>query len=187
VDRRAIVFSIIAIAGLVSACGGGTKTASTTTASKKGPVPHDVAHGGLPPLKTTSYQFGLTGNFRRTVRFEGGEPSATGLAVVTINAPKRELCWTFTHVSGLHKPTVLRVFRMFPGATGRGGLPLGPYRSSGCKVLTERSLRAIERIPEKIYVSVSSRRRPEGAIHGSLVPSNAYEEELEAAPRESRE
>jgi hypothetical protein len=146
-------------------CGSTSKTQTTAaTGSTLPPGAKPAIPNKPPPPKSTSYNVVLAG-------FPGGAPSGSGLATVSINAATDELCWKFLDVKNIPKPTVARLYRTFPGASGEGGFLLGStYKPSGCVHLSAISLGVIERRPDEMYLDIHTAHPPWGVIEGPLEP-----------------
>jgi hypothetical protein len=157
----ALTVVVLASAG----CGGASKT--TTTAATGSTLPAGVKTSLTntpPPPKSTVYNVTLAG-------FSKGAPTGSGLAVISIKVPGDELCWNFFQLKNVAKPTVVRIYRTFPGASGEGGIPLGhSYTPSGCAHESSLALGVIERRPQAMYVNIHSAQFPNGAVEGPLAP-----------------
>jgi hypothetical protein len=156
--------AVVAVAG----CGGGTKTVTTQ------PLPPGVSRTPEEPKPiNASYSVALSGKpatgFGIRPSFRRGAPNASALAVVTTNASTLELCWKFSQLKNVSSPTVARLFRNFPGATGRSGFLLGRrYRPSGCIHLEPGSLGVIGAKPQQFFLNIHTTRYPLGAVRGPL-------------------
>jgi hypothetical protein len=96
-----------------------------------------------------------------------GPLSATGDVKVTIEHEK--LCWTFTALRRLGRPTRARIHRGVVRRAGPVVLALGSrYRARGCVSAAERVLEPIAEAPTGFYVNVSTSNYPSGAIRGQL-------------------
>jgi hypothetical protein len=156
--RLTVPVAIVVLA--LSGCGGAGKPASSAAT---GPTPPSVTPPQqLPPAKAASYNVTLAG-------FTEGSPNGSGHALITINAATDELCWQFSQLKNVTAPTVARIYRSYPGSSGRYGLPLGShYKSSGCVHETSRTLRTVEANPGVIYLSIHDAQFPDGAVRGPL-------------------
>jgi hypothetical protein len=165
---RAAFVSLALVALAVAGCGGSTKTVTST------PLPPGVqlAPPTPKPIDAT-YHVVLTG--KREKRFAGapalkrGSPGGSALAVATTNASTNQFCWEFSQLKNVSSPTVARLFRNFPGATGRGGFDLGRrYKSSGCIHLEPAVLGLIGEKPGQFYLNIHNAQYPFGAVRGPL-------------------
>jgi hypothetical protein len=153
--RRIAVISLAATALAFAGCGGTNKAASTGTTSEVPP--------GQRPVKPATYTANLAG-------FKKGSPNGSGLAVLTLT-PSRQICWRFSQLKNITKPTVARVFRYLPFGSGANGFPLGrAYKPSGCVHVPKSAplLGLIENVPQEWYVSIHTASFPAGAIRGPL-------------------
>jgi hypothetical protein len=159
-----LALAVLAVAG----CGGGTKTATTT------PLPPGVSLAPKEPVPTNAtFRATLTGRRQKTFTsspgFKRGSPNGSALAVVTTNASTSELCWEFSQLKNVSSPTVARLFRNFPGATGRNGFDLGRrYKPSGCIHFEPAVLGLITEKPYQFYLNIHNARYPFGAVRGPL-------------------
>ena len=162
--RSRTAFVSLAVVVLAFAGCGGTNKAATTAATS--PLPPNVTvYKPPPPLKSATYSTNLAG-------FKGGALHGSGLAVISINASSKELCWKFSQLMNVTAPTVARIFRNFRGASGKHGIPLGsPYKSSGCVPEAAIVLSELLAHPNRFYVAIHDAQFPDGAVHGQLQPT----------------
>jgi hypothetical protein len=114
--------------------------------------------------KTTRLAAHLTG--RAEVRGKGA-PAGKGAVAITVDG--ENLCWTFTKLKGIGKPTKARIHRGVSRQSGPVVLALGSvYRTKGCVTADERVLEPIEEAPSGFYVNVSTSTYRFGAIRGQL-------------------
>jgi hypothetical protein len=167
--RGRVAFVSLALAVLaVAGCGGSTKTVTSKL------LPPGV--GPAPPEPTpinASYHVILNGKrvktFPAAPRFKRGSPHGSARAVATTNASTSQLCWEFSQLKNVSSPTVARLFRNFPGATGDGGWDLGRrYRPSGCIHLPPVTLGLIGAKPTQFWLNIHSAQYPFGAVRGPL-------------------
>jgi hypothetical protein len=160
-----LALAVLAVAG----CGGSTKTVTAPPelppgVSKPPPPPTPINasfHVTLTGERAT--RFGLPPGFRR------GSPNGSAVAVATTNASTNEFCWEFSQLKNVSSPTVARLFRDFPGATGRGGFALGRrYKPSGCIHLVPVVLALIGAKPQQFFLNIHTTRYPGGAVRGPL-------------------
>jgi hypothetical protein len=167
--RSRAAFGSLALAVLaLASCGGSTKTVTST------PLPPGVSRAPEEP-KPINASFRSTLNGKRVKQFAGvpaftrGSPNASALAVVTTNASTNQLCWEISQLKNVSSPTVARLFRNFPGATGRGGWDLGRrYKPSGCIHLPAVTLGLIGAKPGQFWLNIHNARYPFGAVRGPL-------------------
>jgi hypothetical protein len=166
---RRTTFVTLAVVVLALAGCGSTKNASTTAATGSTP-PASVStpSEAHPPVTSATYVVNLAG-------FAGGSPNGSGLAVISINPSRGELCWKFSRLKNVTAPTVARIYRNWVGATGRGGSTgrggylLGrAYESSGCVPEESVVLGLIEAKPQVFYVNIHTARFRNGAVRGPL-------------------
>jgi hypothetical protein len=173
-----LALAVLAVAG----CGGGTKTVTTA------PLPPGVSLVPKTPVPiNATYHVTLTGKrqklFAGYVALKRGSPNGSALAVVTTNASTSQLCWEFSQLKNVSSPTVARLFRNFPGATGKGGFDLGRrYKHSGCIHLEPEVLGLIGEKPGQFYLNIHNARYPFGAVRGPLGTLGAVRGPLPPAP-----
>lgn len=163
--RSTVVVVSLALLALVWAgCGKATSTATTTASTAStGATGNEKEYKPLPPPESASYTVKLDG-------WEGGAPNGSGRAEITIIAPRLELCWRFSELKNVDRPTVAKLFRDFNGATVRNGLLLGShYESQGCTHENKLAFQEIEHKPEKIFITIHTAKYPEAAVLGPLV------------------
>jgi hypothetical protein len=157
----------LAVLGLVLAGCGSSNTATSTSTLPK--VPGVTPYTPPPPAKQISYSVSLGSAKGVPVGAPAGAPNASGLVAISINPATRELCWRFTELKNVPKPTAARLYQYVPGGTGEGGLPLGrTYTPSGCLVRNVTVYAVLEAHPERFYVSLHSAKFPAGAVRGQL-------------------
>ena len=99
-----------------------------------------------------------------------GSPTGSGLAVVHLNAAAGTVCWTFSKVAKIDKPTAAHIHKGKPGAAGPVVVPFGgSYKAKGCTKAAKKLITAIEEHPAAYYVNIHTAKYPGGAIRGSLV------------------
>lgn len=97
-------------------------------------------------------------------------PMGSGLAVVHLDSSKGTVCWTFTNVTGIGKPTAAHIHKGAAGKAGPVVVPLGAaYKAKGCVKAPGALIGTIEEHPSAYYVNVHTAKYPAGAIRGSLV------------------
>jgi hypothetical protein len=160
--RSRTAFASVALVALALAGCGSSNNAASTAATETAATSSATAPGGSASSAPTTYHVNLAG-------FSKGSPNGSGLAVVTVNPPKGELCWMFSELTNVPSPTVARLFRSFPGATGAHGFLLGhTYKPSGCIHLEPGILELINSKPQRFFVNIHDAQFPEGAIRGPL-------------------
>lgn len=100
-----------------------------------------------------------------------GAPNASGLAIISLYPSTGELCWRFSELKNVPKPTVARLYNYIQGGPGEGGLPLGhAYTPAGCEFRKAAYylFAEFEAHPERYWVDIHSARFPAGAVRGQL-------------------
>ena len=99
-----------------------------------------------------------------------GSPTGSGLAVVHLNASAGTVCWSFSKVVKIDKPTAAHIHKGKPGTSGPIVVPFGgAYKAKGCTKAPKKLITAIEEHPAAYYVNIHTAKYPGGAIRGSLV------------------
>jgi len=99
-----------------------------------------------------------------------GSPTGSGLAVVHLNSSAGTVCWTFSKVVKIGKPTAAHIHKGKPGTAGPVVVPFGgAYKAKGCTKAAKTLISAIEEHPAAYYVNIHTAKYPGGAIRGSLV------------------
>jgi len=99
-----------------------------------------------------------------------GDPNGTGFVVVHLSTTKGTVCWQFSKVARIGKPTQAHIHKGRKGASGPVVVPLGTaYRAKGCQKASKTLIEAIETNPNRYYVNIHDARYPAGAIRGQLV------------------
>jgi hypothetical protein len=99
-----------------------------------------------------------------------GDPNATGLVILHLDAKKGTACWEFKGVRRIAAPTAAHIHKGRKGKAGPVTVPLGgKYKAKGCQRSSKRTIGAIETRPNDYYVNVHNARYPNGAIRGQLV------------------
>jgi hypothetical protein len=99
-----------------------------------------------------------------------GAPGGSGRVVLTLTGGK--LCWTFTGLVGIGRPTRAKI--------RAGRRPVAPtllalghrYRARGCVTVEEERLKPLEADPRRYYVIVATSRHRLGAIGGRVTPAS---------------
>jgi hypothetical protein len=99
-----------------------------------------------------------------------GAPHASGKAVITLNAAKGSVCWTFSSVKGLDKVTASHIHQAGAGKSGNVVIPLfaGTLKAKGCVKASKSLITAIAKKPSGYYVNIHTVKYPAGAIRGQL-------------------
>lgn len=169
-SSRTALVSLAVVVLAFAGCGSSNKSASTSTAASGPP-------GNTPiplkrPVRSESYSLNLTGTNGTTGEYPAplGAPGGSVVAAISINAQKSELCWTFSQLTNVKAPTVVRIYRRAAGpASWRYGfLLIRTYKPSGCVPKPVALLRLIESGPQEWYVSIHSARFPGGAVRAQL-------------------
>jgi hypothetical protein len=110
-----------------------------------------------------------------------GDDDGFGVAKISINVPKKKVCFTLVVVDITLPATAAHIH---PGAAGVAGAPVvtlgtpeeiggsGIGLATGC--VTDQSkavLRDIRRSPDQFYVNVHNADFPDGALRGQLAPA----------------
>jgi hypothetical protein len=99
-----------------------------------------------------------------------GDPNGVGEAALTLDVRKQQVCWKFSGLAGIGKPSVARISKGSKGKTGPAVLSLGrSYKSSGCVTAPTRLSAAIIKRPSGYYLTIwAGRKYPAGVIRGQL-------------------
>jgi hypothetical protein len=159
--NRTVSACLAAVVLALSGCGS-SKTASTTAGTSS--VTVRTATGGhrgppKPPPKSATYSANLASA-------PGISPKRSGFAVITLNAPDEELCWTFSQLKNVKPPPTASI------ASHNIFVPLGrSYATAGCNVeMPPAFFRIIEANPHEFDVVISNAKDPEAAMRGPLSP-----------------
>jgi hypothetical protein len=158
--NRTTAVSLAAVVLALAGCGSSKKAEST--ASNPVTTATTTATTTGAPAPPTSFNVSL-------VPFGGGSPSGSAQAIVNIEPAKGELCWQFSQLMNVPSPTVARLYRTFPGASGDGGYFLDQkYTPSGCIKKDPIILELMVNKPEQFFVNIHDRQFPGGAVRGPL-------------------
>ena len=99
-----------------------------------------------------------------------GDPNGVGEATLTLDARKQQLCWKFSGLAGIGKPSIARISTGSKGKTGSVVLSLArSYKPSGCVTAPTRLLTAIIKRPSGYYLTVwAGPKYRAGVIRGQL-------------------
>jgi hypothetical protein len=98
-----------------------------------------------------------------------GDPNGKGTAKLSIDASKRELCYSLTwHRIG--NPVAAHIHKGKKGVAGPIVIPLfaGTAKHSGCVKASKSLLSKILKSPASYYVNVHNAKYPGGALRGQL-------------------
>ena len=99
-----------------------------------------------------------------------GDPDGRGMATVTVNAGKRQVCYTLS-VRNIDSATAAHIHEAPAGVAGPVKVTLrAPTtgRSSGCVSVTRELALEILKDPADYYVNVHNAAFPTGAVRGQL-------------------
>jgi hypothetical protein len=161
-SRTCTIAAVAATASLaLVGCGGGAKTV-TVAQPRHIPGVETGPQEPLPQATRTTYTAHLG-------PFKGGASSGSAQGTVTIEPGTNQICWTFSELKGLSKPTQGRLYRSFIKGPTYAGYLLGThYTPSGCIIKQPIILRLLESKPHIWFMSIHDTAHPEGAIQGSL-------------------
>jgi hypothetical protein len=123
-------------------------------------VPAAVLAGGT---AGTTLTVKLTGG----VEVPKGAPAGHGTAAITINGTK--VCWKFSGLTGIDKPTAAHIHKGAAGTAGPVVVPFGAaFKPTGCMATTAALAKAILAAPSSYYVNVHTAKFPGGAVRAQL-------------------
>jgi hypothetical protein len=99
-----------------------------------------------------------------------GAPSASGLARVTLDPERGQVCWELT-LSGVDAPTAAHLHTAPVGAVGPVTVPLMAVASgpaTGCATVPAELVASVAAHPQGFYVDVHDDAFPAGAVRGQL-------------------
>jgi hypothetical protein len=167
---RGVVFLLAVAVSAFAGCGG-TKTVTTAAPPKAGVNPPAGFSPDIPPPRSVTYNVSLSGagGVSGTYPAPAGARHGSGLAVISVNAPRRELCWQFSQLKNVTAPTVARIYRLAGPTTWQYGYKLGrPFKSSGCLPENPTFLGFIGAKPQQLWVSIDTAQFRFGAVRGQL-------------------
>lgn len=157
-----LAVAVLALAG----CGGTLGTPTTAGRISSGPQPIKYAR-----VRSATYTANLSGTNGTSGEnaAQPGAPNGSGFAVISVNAPKRKLCWKFSRLKNVTAPTQARMYFREAGLDSwKLGQRLGRvYKSSGC-IPTPAGTKSLEYGPQQWWVAIHSAHFPGGAVRGQL-------------------
>jgi hypothetical protein len=155
---RAITVPLLLASVAAAGCGSSSNSVKTTNAA-----PTATTVTTAEPSRT--YKVNLSG----ASEVPNGAAGATGVAAITVNAGKGQVCWAF-HLTGVPHPAVAHIHNGAAGVAGPVFIPLGAaYTASGCQSgLPKAKIDAIVKAPAKYYVNVHNKQYPNGAVRAQL-------------------
>ena len=108
----------------------------------------------------------LTGKAERPA----GDPNGSGLVVLKLTKKTGKVCWTFSKVKNIGKPTAAHIHQGKAGKPGPIIIPLGAaYKATGCTIAPKKhDVGEILEYPNRYYVNIHNAKYPAGAIRGQL-------------------
>ena len=125
------------------------------------------------PNRVATFAVPLTGQAEVNIAHPSGgtgDPDASGLAIISIDAANRQVCYDLK-LSGVSEPMMAHIHE---GAPLRNGAPVvilfvgTGANLKDCVASTHSQLDEIVANPHGYYVSVDSTRFPDGALRGQL-------------------
>jgi hypothetical protein len=156
-NRNGLLATSIVLAAALAGCGS-TSSGSSLTGHRAG-----MPSGSHP---TQVYRVTLTG----AAATPHGAPQGTGAAIIAFHGDS-VVCWRFAHLHGFTDATSARVHVGTGGRLGSVALALstGPrLRHHGCVRVNPTLTKKIWSDPSGYYVSVLSKRYPQGAVRAQL-------------------
>jgi CHRD domain len=138
--------------------------AAAVVAAASAIVPATVMAG-----RTASTAAGTTLTVKLTGAAETpkGPSTGKGTAAITINGAK--VCWKFSGLTGIDKPTAAHIHKGAPGTSGPVVVPFGAaFKAAGCTTTTATIAKAILAAPSSYYVNVHTAKFPGGAVRAQL-------------------
>ena len=98
-----------------------------------------------------------------------GDPDGSGVVNLVTTPAIGKVCWTFTSVKKIAKPTAAHIHRGKAGVAGPVVVPFGTaYKSKGCASASKSLINSILSNPGNYYVNIHNAKYPAGAIRGQL-------------------
>lgn len=149
------LLGVVVLAG----CGSGSGSSSSSKHSSTTPRPVPVK------VSDHTYRVKLAGKNEVPV----GAPNGSGVAMISIQGKKAELCWKFSALKGVTSPLVAHIHQGPAGKSGLVVLPLGVrFSASGCTGATSTLLATIEKAPGMYYVNIHNKEYPGGTVRAQL-------------------
>ena len=95
-----------------------------------------------------------------------GDPDGSGVARVTLNQGRGQVCVTFRAVTGIAGIAAAHIHEAPAGEAGPVVVPLDP--DGGCTTASKALVKEIRKDPEQYYVNVHNAEFPAGALRGQL-------------------
>ncbi|TMK27768.1 MAG: CHRD domain-containing protein [Actinobacteria bacterium] len=99
-----------------------------------------------------------------------GAPTGSAKALITLNAAKGKVCWTFSNVKGISGVNAAHIHKAPKGKAGNVVVAFftGPLKKTGCVKAMKAVITAIEKTPSAYYVNIHTNKYQAGAIRGQL-------------------
>jgi hypothetical protein len=167
VPGRVLMASALAVVGLAAASSCDTATPTETVALPIG------AYNNVGQIPGNGRPFNLEMSQEVTATNPPGDPDGAGIALLTINAGQRTVCWSLTAWNIALPATASHVHKAPPGVAGPVVIGLSPPdgngASTGCATDVDRDLLVdILTSPEAYYVNVHTTEHPPGAIRSQM-------------------
>jgi hypothetical protein len=141
-----------------------TILAAFAAAAAAAVVPAAVLAGPTAPATAgTTLTVKLTG----AAETPKGAVAGKGTAAITINGAK--VCWKFSGLTGIDKPTAAHIHKGLAGTAGPVLVPFGAaFKATGCTTTKATITKAILATPSNYYVNVHTAKFPAGAVRAQL-------------------
>lgn len=154
------------LAGLSAGLAGCAAEAPTAGETVKLALIPGADHGGRP--FTTAMTQEVT-----AVPVWTGDPDGTGVALITVNLGRREICWQIAATAITLPASSAHIHKAGPGVRGAIVVALSAPDATGASVgcssgLNSALLKEIIESPQSFYVNVHTSQFPAGAIRGQL-------------------
>jgi hypothetical protein len=121
---------------------------------------------GPPPPEARQLKARLNG------KAVGKHGARRGFGRVALTLTDGKVCWSFTRLARIGRPTRATIRAGAPGRTGAVVVALGRrYSARGCSTAAAVRLQPVEERPQLYYVLVVTARHRFGAIRGQLTPA----------------
>lgn len=115
----------------------------------------------------SSRTFKLT--LRGSASIPRGDRNDSAKAVLTFDASKRTICWTFSSYQGIGNPSRAKIGKAPKGKNGSIVVTLSkPFLPKGCSTVTAQTLTAILKRPAVYYIVITNARHPNGSARAQL-------------------